>query len=305
MFRIYVVSGRRLVTPTRFTERDGDIHTVRLARVMASSLARATTTRSTSTSRDVESSTPRARRVVARATDERGAVLYFAYGSNMNVKTFQGMRAMKPTRSIAVVLRGYELAFNVPGVPYVEPAFASVREARADATARFERECHGVAHKITSDEWEYLVRTEGSYDVIDVECETYEGERLKCRTLSHRTLPNFGEQLASVRYMTLLREGARYHGIDADYCEYLDALEAYEPVKLDLMQCAALGVSVGPTLLAAAPAAASAATRGLAAGDGRKALIDAFVETQDVLWGVNNMFFAPWMGGGGQNSRRK
>ncbi len=271
---------------------------------MASSLARAMAARSASTSH-VSSSSPRARRVVARAAVDDDTVLYFAYGSNMNVDTFQGMRAMKPTRSSAVVLRGYELVFNVPGLPYVEPAFASVREARADASGRFELECHGVAHEITSDEWEYLVRTEGSYDVLDVRCETYEGEALTCRTLSHRTLPNFGEQLASARYMTLLRDGARYHGLDADWIEYLDGIEAYEPVELDLMQRAALGVSVGPTLLAAAPAAASAAASGLAAGDGRKALIDAFVETQDVLWGVNNTFFAPWMGGGGQNSRRK
>ena len=272
---------------------------------MASSLARAMAARSASTSR-VSSSSPRARRVVARAAVDDDTVLYFAYGSNMNVDTFQGMRAMKPTRSSAVVLRGYELVFNVPGLPYVEPAFASVREARADASGRFELECHGVAHEITSEEWEYLVRTEGSYDVLDVRCETYEGEALTCRTLSHRTLPNFGEQLASARYMTLLRDGARYHGLDADWIEYLDGIEAYEPVELDLMQRAALGASVGPTLLAAAPAAAaSAAASGLAAGDGRKALIDAFVETQDVLWGVNNTFFAPWMGGGGQNSRRK
>ena len=95
---------------------------------MASSLARALAARSASTSR-VSSSSPRARRVVARAVVDDDTVLYFAYGSNMNVDTFQGMRAMKPTRSSAVVLRGYELVFNVPGLPYVEPAFASVREA--------------------------------------------------------------------------------------------------------------------------------------------------------------------------------
>jgi len=249
--------------------------------------------------RVARSATPTAssRRASARASSSDADVYYFAYGSNINPKTFDGVRAMRPTSSTPCVLRDFDLVFNVPGVPYVEPSFASV-------VARDGGCCHGVAHGITREEWEYLVTTEGSYDVVDVDCEAYDGRELRCKTLTHRTLKNFGERAPSLRYATLLREGARFHGLDEAWIARLDALETYEPVDLDLGQRAALAFSVGPTLLAAVPAAGAAAAKRLSTGDGRGAVIDAFVETQDVVWGVQNTFFAPWMGPSGRNAKK-
>jgi hypothetical protein len=254
--------------------------------------------RATPAPRAARSTTPpSSARASARASSSGADVLYFCYGSNLNPSTFDGVRGMRPTSSTPCVLRGFELAFNVPGVPYVEPAFAS-------AVAREGAECHGVAHGITRDEWEYLVTTEGSYDVVDVDCDAYDGRKLRCKTLTHRTLKNFGERAPSLRYATLLREGARFHGLDEAWIARLDALETYEPVELDLGQRAALALSVGPTLLAAVPAAGAAAAKRLSTGDGRGAVIDAFVETQDVVWGVQNAFFAPWMGSSGRNAKK-
>lgn len=239
-----------------------------------------------------------ARAVIVRASSTSSTVRYFAYGSNMNPKTFEGVRAMRPLSSVPVVLRGYELAFNVPGLPLVEPSFASVRVAREGANGRFSNECHGVAHLISLDEWQRLVRSEGSYDVVDVDCEAYDGSKVACKTLTHRDLKNFGERAPSKRYANLLREGARHHKLNEAWVEYLDAIETFEPVELNLAQQAALMMSVGPTLLAAAPVAAMAAGKQVANGDGRQAIIDAFVETQDVVWGVQNAFFASWSGDG-------
>ena len=238
------------------------------------------------------------RAFLARASvSDANTVLYFAYGSNLDRGTFEGTRAMKPRASTPCVLPGYQLAFNVPGLPYVEPSFASVRVAPADAVERFERECHGVAHEITEAEWARLVATEGSYDVVDVDCVWYDGAVLKCRTLTHRTMKNFGERAPSARYANLLRNGSRFHGLDAEWIEYLDALEVFEPVDLDPMQRVALAMSVGPTLLAAAPIATAAAGKQIANGDGRRAVIYAFLETQDVAWRVQNEFFEPWIKG--------
>jgi hypothetical protein len=187
----------------------------------------------------------RTRRLHPRASsasnvdDDSSRVNYFAYGSNINPSTFQGVRNMKPTASVPCVLRDYELVFNVPGVPYVEPAFASVRAA-ADVVT------HGVSHAITLEEWEYLVTTEGSYDVVDVTCTSYTGEEIKCKTLTHRTLPNFGEQLPSLRYLTLLRDGARHYSLSDDWIKKLDEIEAYEPVEIDVIGRAAIAMSIGP-----------------------------------------------------------
>ena len=56
-----------------------------------------------------------------------GSRVYFAYGSNVSTKTFNGTRGITPSAAYPAVLPGYELVFNVPGLPFVEPAFASVR----------------------------------------------------------------------------------------------------------------------------------------------------------------------------------
>ena len=238
-------------------------------------------------------------------TDDAHAVYYFAYGSNINPKTFEGVRNMRPTVSIPCVLRGYALVFNVPGVPYVEPAFASVRKVQGEEGVGVATRTHGVAHRVSREEWEYLVTTEGSYDVVDVTCKTYAGDELACKTLTHRTLANFGEQLPSKRYVQLLRDGARHYALAPEWIETLDALESYDPVELDIAARAALALSIAPTLFAAAPAALGAAAKRLAAsGDGRAAVVDAFVETQDVAWGVHNAVFAPLFGSGGQNIRK-
>jgi hypothetical protein len=233
-------------------------------------------------------------------------VNYFAFGSNVKPSTFEGQRGMKPTGSAPCVLPGYELVFSVPGLPYVEPAFAAVRPTREGAVERFTKETHGVMYTISQDEWEYLLRTEGSYDVVDVTCVTYDGREITGRTLTHVELSNFGTQLPSKRYLQLLRDGAQHWNLNEEWRAHLDGLEAYEPVELDIVGRAALALSVGPTLVASiAPAAAAAGKTLSSGGDTKQAVIAAFLETQNVVWGIQNTFIAPWLGSGGQNSRKE
>ena len=58
------------------------------------------------------------------------------------------------------MLSGYKLVFNVPGLPYVEPGFASVRAVVSESSDtpggreegnRFDREVHGVAYELTAE----------------------------------------------------------------------------------------------------------------------------------------------------------
>ncbi|KAK5800125.1 hypothetical protein VI817_002337 [Penicillium citrinum] len=54
-------------------------------------------------------------------------VFYLAYGSNLSAKTFLGKRGIKPLSQIAVLVPGLRLTFNLPGVPYAEPCFATTQ----------------------------------------------------------------------------------------------------------------------------------------------------------------------------------
>ena len=66
----------------------------------------------------------------AKAEDEF-LVNYFAYGSNVGSKTFSTRRNIQPKRVQNGKILDYQLSFNVPGVPFLEPAFASVTRQKA------------------------------------------------------------------------------------------------------------------------------------------------------------------------------
>ena len=109
-----------------------------------------------------------------------GSRVYFAYGSNVNTKTMKGTRGITPSAAYPAVLPGYELVFNVPGLPFIEPAFASVRRVVTGKTddapsrfARFATETHGVAYVVTDEQWRTILRTETSYVREDVTLERF------------------------------------------------------------------------------------------------------------------------------------
>ena len=53
-------------------------------------------------------------------------VWYLAYGSNMSRAKFTGSRGIVPKATARVRVPGWVLAFNIPGLPYSEPAFTSI-----------------------------------------------------------------------------------------------------------------------------------------------------------------------------------
>jgi len=50
---------------------------------------------------------------------------YFAIGSNMQPATMEALRGIHKYNATPAVLLDYQLAFNVPGIPFVEPSAAS------------------------------------------------------------------------------------------------------------------------------------------------------------------------------------
>ncbi|KAI1399868.1 hypothetical protein F4819DRAFT_398079 [Hypoxylon fuscum] len=58
--------------------------------------------------------------------DSASTVLYLAYGSNLSSETFFRMRGIRPISQINVSAPGFDLVFDLPGLPYWEPCFSNV-----------------------------------------------------------------------------------------------------------------------------------------------------------------------------------
>jgi hypothetical protein len=143
---------------------------------------------------------------------------YFAYGSNMSPAIFLERRAMRPLATRCARLDGYRLCFSLPVGPG-ERGVASVEQAPG-------AHVWGVAYLIARSEGVRLDRTEGVlgglYERIPVVVAA-EGDRLEAFT--YRSSFSSAGRKPSARYLGLLLEGARRHGLPLEYVEALEALD--------------------------------------------------------------------------------
>ena len=157
-------------------------------------------------------------RVDGRPSDQ---VWYFAFGANMHDSAFRVRRAMRPSEWRAGRATGYRLRFNLDGRPLGKAAPANIA---VDAGA----EVWGVLYRITRADLVYLDATEG------VPGRRYRQLWLAARDAEDRALDavtyiadgNAEDGRPSLRYITLLREGAAAHGLPAHYLRYLNDVEA-------------------------------------------------------------------------------
>jgi cation transport regulator ChaC len=144
-------------------------------------------------------------------------VWYFAYGSNMQRATFVGRRGMQPRSSRPGRLDGFELRFDLPVGPG-ERAVANLAVAPGAVV-------HGVLYSISQAEAAVLDRTEGVdrgyYERLIVRVSTGEASLDAFTYVSPRRVER---RKPSARYLGLLLEGAREHGLPASYIEQLAAL---------------------------------------------------------------------------------
>lgn len=152
---------------------------------------------------------------MSRACDH---LWYFAYGSNMQRATFVGRREMRPVESSWGRLDDYELCFNLPMGPGERGVANIVRSVGASV--------HGVVHLISSVDADRLDRTEGVhrgfYRRLAIEVTGADGGSMGAFT--YCSLSGTSGRKASPRYMGLLLEGAREHGLPTSYLSYLMAL---------------------------------------------------------------------------------
>jgi cation transport regulator ChaC len=147
-------------------------------------------------------------------------VWYFAYGSNMHHSAFRERRGMHPSEWRVARVRGYRLRFNLDGRPQGKAAPANIcPDPRG--------ELWGVLYLITRRELLRLDATEGvpgrHYRHTLVQAEDADGTIVTAVTYMARGLERDGAP--SLRYISLLRDGARAHGLPDPWVAYLDSVQ--------------------------------------------------------------------------------
>ena len=159
-------------------------------------------------------------RVEGRPADE---VWYFAFGANMHDSAFRERRRMRPLEWRPGRIRDYRLRFNLEGRPKGKAAPANVEPSPGD-------EVWGVLYKITRRDLIWLDSTEGvpgpRYRHLWIEAEDKRGCRMPCVTYMAEGLDEDG--YPSLRYVTLLREGAGAHDLPVHWIQFLHCVEHAE-----------------------------------------------------------------------------
>jgi len=152
----------------------------------------------------------------------------FGYGSNIGLETLKNKKNLNPSEYLVGTIEGWELYF-FPAIKYVEPAFAGIRP-KAEATL------HGSAFYIPEDEAKDLDAQETGYDILPSTFKTYDGEVVvedvglyvpKKKGDGKDNNNNSKEVIPSLRYMRLLRNGAREGGLSEDWIRRLDSYPHY------------------------------------------------------------------------------
>lgn len=147
-------------------------------------------------------------------------VWYFAFGANMHDSAFIERRRMQPLQWRVGCIHGYRLRFNLDGQPRGKSAPANVSP---DCKAQV----WGVMYQITRHALVLLDATEGipgfGYRHLWIQAHDREGNRLKVVTYMAKGKTHDGNP--SLRYITLLRDGARAHGLPTHWLKHLEAVE--------------------------------------------------------------------------------
>ena len=127
---------------------------------------------------------------------------------------------MKPTEWRVARVKGYRLRFNLEGRP-------KGKAAPANICADPDGEMWGVLYQITRRELLRLDSTEGvpgrHYRHVVVSAEDPDGNIITAVAYMARGLD--ADRAPSFRYISLLRDGARAHGLPETWVQYLDSVQ--------------------------------------------------------------------------------
>jgi cation transport regulator ChaC len=150
----------------------------------------------------------------------RDDVWYFAYGANMHDSAFRERRGMRPLEWRPGRIKGYCLRFNLEGRP-------KGKAAPANICAHPDAEIWGVLYRITRRDLVHLDSTEGvpgrRYRHLWAVAEDIAGQPLPVVTYIADGNPVDGNP--SLRYLMLLRDGARTHGLPEHWIRFLEGVK--------------------------------------------------------------------------------
>jgi cation transport regulator ChaC len=159
----------------------------------------------------------RGARLLGRPNDQ---IWYFAYGANMHDSAFRVRRGIQPLKCRTGHVKGYRLRFNLEGRPRGKAAPANLCSHR-------DAEVWGVLYRITRRDLMRLDSTEGvpggRYRHVVVEAEDDDGRQLQAVTYMAHGKEVDGKP--SLRYITLLRDGARAHRLPEYYIRFLESVD--------------------------------------------------------------------------------
>jgi len=144
---------------------------------------------------------------------------YFAYGSNLHRSIFIEQRKIQPLATRWGWLEDHRLCFNIP----IGPGERGVANIEPETGVR----TYGALYLLSREQVEHLDRTEGVnfgiYRRLPVDVLTESAERVVA--FAYQSSRTTTGRKPSPRYMRLLVEGARQHGLPATYVEFLERFE--------------------------------------------------------------------------------
>ena len=177
--------------------------------------------------------------IVLEALEKNETIYYFGLGSNMLRKKLEN-RGINGTKidilsMEAAVVPNHRLAFNMRGFPPLEPGMGSlepISEESKPLLAYDGGECHGALVKLTSENYEKVMRSEGvgsgnrdqGYEEIVVDAYPYKSPGKPVKAIALRAQPKVRlryDPSPSMRYMNILKEGAKELGLSPCYQDFL------------------------------------------------------------------------------------
>ena len=138
----------------------------------------------------------------------------------MHDRAFRERRRMRPLDQRVGRICGYRLRFNLEGRP-------KGRAAPANLAPDAKAEVWGVLYKVTRRDLLRLDATEGvpglGYRPQRFEAEDQDGQLLSA--VAYIAHGKETDGTPSLRYLTLLREGARANGLPGHWLQFLDSVE--------------------------------------------------------------------------------
>lgn len=153
---------------------------------------------------------------------------YFAYGSNMQTATFRGRRGIDFARALPARAPGWRLVLDKPPLLPIGESYANIVPDASSVVL-------GVAYEVPVDALRAIDLTEGvligNYErrVIPVIRLAAGAEHLQAFTLTSERRD--AALYPSTRYMALLIDGAREHGLPDQYVEFLRGIPARPPSR--------------------------------------------------------------------------